>query len=38
MSVKIVVDSTADMRPKVAEKVGIVPPTVQFGDGNLFPM
>ena len=32
MSVKIIVDSTADMRPEVAEKVGIVPLTVHFGD------
>ena len=32
MSVKIVVDSTADMRPEVAEKVGIVPLTVHFGE------
>ena len=32
MSVKIVVDSTADMRPAVAEKVGIVPLTVHFGE------
>ncbi len=32
MPVKIIVDSTADMRPEVAEKVGIVPLTVHFGD------
>ena len=32
MSVKIIVDSTADMRPEVAEKVGIVPLTVHFRD------
>ena len=32
MSVKIIVDSTADMRPEVAEKVDIVPLTVHFGD------
>ena len=32
MSVKIIVDSTADMRPEVAEKVSIVPLTVHFGD------
>ena len=32
MSVKIIVDSTADMRPEVAQKVGIVPLTVHFGD------
>ncbi len=32
MNVKIVVDSTADLRPEVAEKVGIVPLTVHFGD------
>ena len=32
MSVKIIVDSTADLRPEIAEKVGIVPLSVQFGD------
>lgn len=32
MSVKIIVDSTADMTPEVAAKVGIVPLTVHFGD------
>lgn len=32
MSVKIIVDSTADMRPEVADKVSIVPLTVHFGD------
>ena len=32
MSVKIIVDSTADLRPEVAEKVGIVPLTVHFGE------
>ena len=32
MSVKIIVDSTADLRPEVAEKVSIVPLTVHFGD------
>lgn len=32
MSVKIIVDSTADMRPEIAQKVGIVPLSVQFGD------
>lgn len=32
MSIKIIVDSTADMTPAVAEKVGIVPLTVHFGD------
>jgi DegV family protein with EDD domain len=32
MSVKIIVDSTADMRPEVAAKVGIVPLSVHFGD------
>ena len=32
MSVKIIVDSTADMTPEVASRVGIVPLTVHFGD------
>ena len=32
MGIRIIVDSTADMRPEVAEKVGIVPLTVHFGD------
>ena len=32
MSVKIIVDSTADLRPETAAKVGIVPLSVQFGD------
>ena len=32
MNVKIIVDSTADMRPEVAAKVGIVPLSVHFGD------
>ena len=32
MRVKIIVDSTADMRPEVAEKVGIVHLTVHFGE------
>ena len=32
MRVKIIVDSTADMRPEVAAKVGIVPLSVHFGD------
>lgn len=32
MNVKIIVDSTADMRPEIAAKVGIVPLSVQFGD------
>jgi len=32
LSVKIIVDSTADLRPEVAEKVSIVPLTVHFGD------
>ena len=32
MSVKIIVDSTADLRPEIAEKVGIVPLSVQFGE------
>ena len=32
MSIKIIVDSTADMTPDVAQQVGIVPLTVHFGD------
>jgi len=32
MRVKIIVDSTADLRPEVAAKVGIVPLSVHFGD------
>lgn len=32
MSVKIIVDSTADMIPSVASRVGIVPLTVHFGE------
>ena len=32
MNVKIVVDSTADLRPELAEKVGIVPLSIQFGE------
>ena len=32
MSIKIIVDSTADMTPDVAAQVGIVPLTVHFGD------
>lgn len=32
MRVKIIVDSTADMRPEVAKQVGIVPLTVRFGE------
>jgi len=32
MRVRIIVDSTADMRPELAEKVGIVPLSVRFGD------
>ena len=32
MNIKIIVDSTADMRPEVAAKVGIVPLSVYFGD------
>ena len=32
MGIKIIVDSTADMRPEVAAKVGIVPLSVHFGD------
>ena len=31
MNVKIIVDSTADMRPEIAAKVGIVPLSVYFG-------
>lgn len=32
MNVKIIVDSTADMRPEIAAKVGIVPLSVHFGE------
>ena len=32
MNVKIIVDSTADMRPEIAAKVGVVPLSVYFGD------
>ena len=32
MSVKIIVDSTADMTAEVAARVGIVPLTVHFGE------
>ena len=32
MSVQIVVDSTADMRPQVAARVKTVPLTVHFGE------
>ena len=32
MNVKIIVDSTADLRPETAAKVGIVPLSVHFGD------
>ena len=32
MKVKIIVDSTADMTPEVAARVGIVPLTVHFGE------
>ena len=32
MNVKIIVDSTADLRPEVEEKVAIVPLSVHFGD------
>lgn len=32
MKVKIIVDSTADMAPQVANRVGIVPLTVHFGE------
>ena len=32
MSVKIIVDSTADLLPRVAERVKIIPLTIRFGD------
>ena len=32
MSIKIVVDSTADLRPEIADKVSVVPLSVQFGE------
>ena len=32
MSIQIIVDSTADMTPAVAARVGIVPLTVHFGE------
>ena len=32
MKVKLIVDSTADMKEQVAERVGIVPLTVHFGE------
>ena len=32
MSVKIIVDSTADLLPRVAERVRIIPLTIRFGD------
>lgn len=32
MKVKIIVDSTADLQPEIAAKVGIVPLSVHFGD------
>ena len=32
MSVKIIVDSTADLLPQVAERVKIIPLTIRFGD------
>lgn len=32
MSVKIVVDSTADLMPQMAEKLTVVPLTIRFGD------
>ena len=35
MSVKIIVDSTADMRSEIAAKVGIVPLSVHFGDQDF---
>ena len=34
MSVKIIVDSTADLLPNVKEQVSVVPLTVHFGDGE----
>ena len=34
MSMKIIVDSTADITPEVAARVGIVPLTVHFGDAE----
>ena len=37
MQVKIIVDSTADMRPEVASRVGIVPLTVHFGEKEYIP-
>ena len=32
MSVKIIVDSTADLLPRVAERVKVIPLTIRFGD------
>ena len=32
MSVKIIVDSTADLLPEIAAQVKIVPLTIRFGD------
>ena len=32
MSIKIIVDSTADLRPEIADKVSVVPLSVQFGE------
>ena len=32
MGIRIIVDSTADMRPEIADKVSIVPLSVQFGE------
>ena len=32
MSVKIIVDSTADLQPQAAARVKIVPLTIRFGD------
>lgn len=32
MNIKIIVDSTADMRPEIAARVGIVPLSVHFGE------
>ena len=32
MSVRIVVDSTADLRAEVAEQVTVVPLTIRFGE------
>ena len=37
MQVKIITDSTADMRPQVAQQVGIVPLTIHFGEKQYTP-